>query len=227
MKKPTSKTLLLITFLLLTIYFTDTPIQAQNETEPISTHYVFPDFVIGSVKMKYGLTEEAVMDYNMLTEEMIFEKNGGRLAMDKLDKIDTVYIESRKFIPHDKVFYEVLVNDRVALFIQHKCNLLPAGSPAGYGGTSETSATTSLSMLINSGSMYKLKLPSEYHVTDASQFWIRRDNTFYKANSNSQILKIFPEKSKEIKQFIKQNNLNIKNTEDLITLVNKCNELIR
>lgn len=223
MKQPTSNTPLLITFLFLATYFTDTQIQAQNDT----THYVFPEFVAGSVKMKDGLTEVAMMDYNKLTEEMVFEKDGIKLALDSLEAIDTVYIESRIFVPHEKVFYEVIVMGPVSLFIQHKCNLLSAGSPSGYGGTSETGAARSISVLAKSGSAYKLKLPSEYHVTDATQFWIRRKGIFYKANSGPQIIKVFPDKSKEIKQFIKQNKLDLKNIYDLITLVVKCNEFVR
>jgi hypothetical protein len=35
-----------------------------------------------------------------------------------------------------KFFYEVLVKGRVSLFEKDKCNLLAAGNPAGYRGTS-------------------------------------------------------------------------------------------
>jgi len=90
MKKPISNSLLLITFFFLTSCFTETQIQAQNETEPIATHYVFPDFVKGSVKMKNGITEEAVMDYNMLTEEMVFEKNGTKLDLKNTNDLITL-----------------------------------------------------------------------------------------------------------------------------------------
>ena len=227
MKKPISNTTLLIIFLFLVTYLTDTQAQVQNDTSLIATHYVFPDFVLGSVKMKDGLTESAIMNYNMLTQEMIFEKDGVMLALDSLVAIDTVYIESRIFVPHENVFYEVLVRGPVSLFVQHKCNILAAGNPSGYGGTSETGASRSLSSLTNSGRAYKLTLPSEFHVTDGTKFWIRRDNTFYKANNSAQIINIFPEKGIEIKQFIKQNKLDLKNTNDLVALVVKCNEFTR
>ncbi len=227
MKNPTSKTLLLIAFLFLATCFTESMMQAQSETEPIVSHYVFPKFVKGSVKMKNGSSQIAMMDYNMLTEEMIFEKDENKFALDKLETIDTIYIENRKFVPHEKVLYEIVINAPVSLFVQHKCNLLAGGSPVGYGGTSETSATTSMSSINGSGGALKLKLPSDYHITKATQFWIRRNNIFYKANNDRQFMKIFPEKSKELKQFIELNNLDIKNTNELIILVNKCNELGR
>lgn len=223
MKKQTCNYPLLIIVFLMTAYCTDTQLQAQDD----STHYVLQEFAIGSVKMKDGRTEIASMDYNTLTEEMIFEKNGVMLALDSLEAIDTVSIESRIFIPHQNVFYELLVKGPVSLFVQHKCNLLAAGNPSGYGGTSETGASRNLTSLTNSGRAYRLKLPSEYHITDATQFWIRKNGMFYKSNTASQITKVFPEKSKEIKQFIKDRKLDLKNTKDLVTLIVKCNEFAR
>jgi hypothetical protein len=223
MKKYLSAGSLTPVILSLVYLLTSAPIFAQTDT----THYVLPSFVTGSVKMKDGRTEIAKMDYNKLTQEMIFEKNGVMLALDSLEAIDTVTLESRVFVPHDKIFYEVLVKGPVSLFIDHKCNLLSAGNPSGYGGTSETGASRNLSSLTNSGRAYHLRLPSDYHVTDASMFWIRSKNEFYKANTASQIIKVFPEKSKEIKQFIKDKKLNLKETIDLVTLIVKCNEFAR
>lgn len=213
--------------LVLAVFFSEITVDAQDKSESISMHYVLPDFVKGLVKLKSGKTEEVVMNYNKVTEEMIYDNGGTKLAMTNLESIDTVYLGSRRFIPHGKIFYEVLINDNISLFIKHKCNLLQAGSPSGYGGTSETSATNSISILVGSGSMYKLELPKEYHVKDASQFRISKDNSEYIIANQKQFLKIFPKQSEELEQFIKQNKLNVKNQDDLIILVAKCNELLR
>lgn len=201
-------------------------INGQDNSEIVSKHYVLPAFVKGSVLMKSGKTQTAVINYNMITEEMIFENGSTRLAMNNLEKIDTIYLDSMKFVPHNKIFYEVLINDKIPLFKKHKSNLLQSGTPAGYGGTSETSATTSISILAGSGALYKLQLPKEYHVKDASQFWISKDNTESIVTNQKQFLKIFPEKSKELEQFIKQNKLNVRKQDDLIILIKKCNELM-
>ncbi len=202
------------------------PVYAQDKSEPISTHYVLPEFEKGIVRMKNGHTEEAIVNYNMISEEMIFEKGTTRLAMDKIETIDTVYLGSRKFVPYEKYFLEILLEDRVSLFIRHKRNILQSGSPAGYGGTTETGAAHSISYLAGSGSLYKLQLPSEYHLTDASQFWIKKESSFFRIGTERQILEIFPEKSKEIKQFMRQNKINLRKEKDMITLINKCNELL-
>ena len=223
MKKYVSGKSILLTFLFFIFYFTDTLIQAQNDT----VYFIFPQFVQGSVKMKTGRIEVAFMNYNKATEEMIFEKDGVLMALDSLQTIDTVYIESRVFIPHNKVFYELLVKGKVSLFVQNKSNLVDAGSYSGYGGKTETGAVRNLTSISNSVQTYKFKLPTDSYVTDATLFWITKDDKFYKSNTASQIMKVFPEKSKEIKQFIKDHKLDLKNTNDLITLIVKCNEFVR
>jgi hypothetical protein len=212
--------------LFITTCFCGIPNNAQDKSEPISTHYVLPEFEKGIVRMKDGHTEEAIVDYNMISEEMIFEKGGKRLAMDKIENIDTVYLGSRKFIPYEKYFLQVLLEDRVSLFIRHKRNILQSGSPAGYGGTTETGAAHSISYLVGSGNLYKLQLPSDYHLTDASQFWIKKDSTFFRIGTERQFLDIFPEKSKEIKQYLRQNKINLRKEKDVTSLINKCNELL-
>jgi hypothetical protein len=219
--------LILILTMLLSAGSFGIPVNGQENSDSLYSHYLLPDFVKGSVKMKNGKTETAIMDYNMLSEEMIFEKEGSKLAIKNVEAIDTVYLGSRIFIPHEKIFFEILINDKVTLFIQHKCKLLLPGNSDGYGVTSETSATTSISVLISSGNLYKLKLPEEYRLRDASQFWITGDKSIYRITSERQILKLFPEKSLEIKQFIKQKKLNLRKQEDMAVLITRCNELLR
>ncbi len=219
--------MLLMSLFLVIPYLTENRLLAQSDTANFVSHYVLPAFVKGTVKMKDGRIEAAMMDYNKLTEEMIFDKDGTKLALVSIEKIDTVYLDTHRFVPHEKVFYEVLVKGRVSLFEQDKCNLLAAGNNSGYGGTTETGVSRSVSMLTNSGRAYMLHLPRDYHVTDASQFWISRSGKYYKANNASQIIKVFPGKSKEIRQFIKVNNLELKNPVDVVKLIVKCNEFVR
>jgi len=126
-----------------------------------------------------------------------------------------------------RFFMRYWLKGRVSLFEQDKCNLLAAGNPAGYGGTTETGVSRSVSVLPNSGRAYMLHLPRDYHVTDASQFWIRKKGNYYKANNVSQIIKVFPERSKEIKEFIKVHNLDLKDPSDVVKLIVKCNEFVR
>ncbi|GEO07796.1 hypothetical protein [Segetibacter aerophilus] len=104
--------------------------QENGYTAPINP-YVFPTFVEGTAKQKSGEVNKALFNYNTVTEEMIFDQGGKQLALDKIENIDTVYIEDRKFIPFGNVFYEVATTGKIPLFIQHKMQLIPPGNNSG------------------------------------------------------------------------------------------------
>lgn len=80
---------------------------AQNEKNILS-HYLFPEFIQGQVRLKSGTITESRLNYNALTEEMIFENNGKHLAIAKPESIDTIYIQGKKFIPEVKYFMKYL-----------------------------------------------------------------------------------------------------------------------
>ena len=86
--------------------------------------YVFPEFVKGTVLQKGGGVVEAVLNYNTITQEMMFAQNGSNMVMDQADNIDTIYIENRKFIPARSVYLEKLTDTSVPLYIQYKSKAL-------------------------------------------------------------------------------------------------------
>lgn len=65
-----------------------------------------------------------MLNYNSITQEMIFLQNGAYLALGQLENIDTVYIAVRKFTPVKDVFYEVATETPVPLLINHKCKVM-------------------------------------------------------------------------------------------------------
>lgn len=200
---------------------------AQTITDDSSPQYLFPEFAMGIVKMKNGSSQSALMNYNTLTEKMVFKQNGNLMDMTNLDRIDTISLQNAKFVPVAEVFYEVLVNAPISLFVQHKSDLKSTGRPAAYGTTSQTSGPTSLSKLYTHNRSYNLKLPEDFKVTPSSVNWIRINGIMHKFLTERQFLRIFPGKENDKKKVINQTNLDIKNQNDLINLVNYCNELIK
>ena len=196
---------------------------AQDNGKMI-THYLFPEFYAGKILMKTGNIEESRLNYNSLTEEMIFEDGGKYLALANVNTIDTVYIHDRKFIPAGKVFYEVSVNMKIPLLIKHTCRVIPPGKPTAYGGTSETTSVTIINNLFQSGRAYDLKLPDDYKITSSTNFYLKLENNYIRINNVKQVIKCFPDKEKEIKEFIELNGTDFDNQKDLIDLIIFCNK---
>ncbi len=123
-------------------------VEAQNQTSVKElNHYTFPDFMEGTVKKKTGETIKTLLNYNTITQEMIFQQSGKYLALDEIESIDSVNLQGKTFVPAKRVFYEVLTYTPVALYIQHKTEVVPPGNNTGFG-TTETSAITNLNNLI-------------------------------------------------------------------------------
>ena len=132
------------TFYLLIFSLLVTNLPAQVKRLEL-THYLFPEFTKGVVLMKTGVKNEALLNYNSLTEEMIFENRGIKLAVGELEQIDTVYINGRKFFLLNNKFVELIYHSKFDLYAEHKCDVSDPGKPAGYGGTSQTSAISTYS----------------------------------------------------------------------------------
>lgn len=183
------------------------------------THYLFPEFTKGIVLMKTGVKNEALLNYNSLTEEMIFENKGIKLAVGQLEQIDTVYISGRKFLPLNSKFVELIYHSKFDLFAEHKCNLVDPGKPAGYGGSSQTSATTTYSTFFSGSQAYELKLPESYETKSFTFYWLKKDGELNKFVSIRQLMKLFGEKEKLIKNYTKKQSIKIDDQKSIVSLI--------
>ncbi len=183
------------------------------------THYLFPEFTKGVVLMKTGIRNEAVLNYNALTEEMIFETRGTKLALGQLESIDTVYISDRKFIPRDNTFIELLFKSKYSLYADYKCKLKDPGKPAGYGGTSQTSAITTYSTFFAGGRPYEMKLPEGFETQSSVEYWLDKDGKLNKFLSIRQLSKLFDEKESVYKSYIKKHDVKYDDQASVIELL--------
>jgi hypothetical protein len=198
---------------------------SQTKSDGLKPQYLFTKFSLSQIKIKNSNVLTNLMNYNIVTEKMVFIKNDQYFDLINPQMIDTIYLNDRVFIPIGKTFYEVLLSGPVSLFIQHRGELLPPAKPAGYGGTSQTSATSSLSSISTSTGQYNLSLPSDYTVNVTNIYWIRKDNEWLSFTNEKQFLKLFPEKSTQLKSFIKENHLMINNPEQIKKIVEYSNNM--
>ena len=216
-----------IIFLLLPgVLLAQTAISQTPGTSQVTylSHYVFPAFVKGRVLQKGGGIQAATLNYNSMTQEMVFEQNGGYLALGQPENIDTVFIETRKFIPSGAVFYEVVPAGAMPLYINHKCKVTPPGNDVGYGSTSQTSSPGNISKIASNSVSYSLKLPDDYKITPETELLLKKDNEYRKITNAKQLSKLFPAREDAIQEFVKKNKTNFKNQDDVVKLIIFCNQ---
>ena len=190
----------------------------------VSPHYLLPEFTKGKVLLKAGNPKELKMNYNIITEEMIFEYPGKYLALTGIETIDTVIILGRKFIPSGKIFHELLLNSRVPLFAKYTCTVTPPGKPSGYGGTSQTSSITVIDQLFSKGRAYEMELPDDYVVVPNTEYLLFKNGNFIRIYNIKQVIKIFPEKGSQIKEYNKKRKTDFNKQDDVISLITFCDK---
>ncbi len=197
---------------------------AQQPDSSRMAHFVFPGFIKGAVAQKNGHREEALMNYNSVTQEMVFVQNGNYLALSQLENIDTIYLGGRKFIPVKDAFYEVATDTRVPLYINYHSNLLAPGKPAGYGASSEAGSIDNVSQVNTKTQLFRFRLPEDYKVVPETEFFLKKDNDFIRIYTVKQVTKLFPGRADAIQDFVRKNKTNFKNPDDMTRLIRFCNE---
>lgn len=197
------------------IHFTVYP---QVKIEPI-THYLLPEFTPGVVLMNSGEKHEALLNYNCLTEEMIFDNQGAKLALADLDQVDTAYVAGRKFFLINNKWVELLLDSKYGLYAENKCTLKDPGKPAAYGGTSQVAATSSYSSYFSGGQVYELQLPQGFETIPAIKYWLQKDGKRSEVLNFRQLAKKFPEKGDLIKQYVKNQNVTFDNQASMVDLI--------
>lgn len=210
--------ILVISMFMLTI-MSNSPVE-----ELAKTHYVFKTFRKGTVTFKNGTKQEASLNYNLATKEMIFEQNGVNLAMSNVEFIDSVEIRGFKFIPVKKEFFLIAVPGSFPLYVEYTCEVEIPAKEAAYGGTSQLSSTSSLSSFSSSGQIYQLQLPVDYKVKPYKFFWTKDSKKRYvRISSAKKLAKIFTEKATEIDMYVQKNKTDFRNQEDVEKLFKALN----
>jgi len=187
--------------------------------EKTINHYVFPEFVNGKVLMKDGTSYERLLNYNSLTEEMIFEYESKKLAISSQDMVDTVYINKRKFVRLNNKFLELIHTSGVDLYAERKCSVTKPGVEGAYGQKTNNTAVNSLSYYRGVGLYRKLELPNELKTRAYVYYWLKKGGNFSKFVKLRQLQKMYPNKKAIFKAYVKEHDVEFKDQEGLVGLI--------
>jgi hypothetical protein len=188
---------------------------------PGLSHYVLAEFTGGDILMKNGQQVKAWLNYNSLSEQMIFDENGKKLAIteNQLKLIDTIYLNNRKFCRIDNTFLELLYHSKNNLYAEYKCRLEAPGTTNGYGGNSQTSSNSSFSSIEERGIQYELSLPAGYKAKPYTIYWLKRNGKMSSFKNINQLMKLYSDKKALFKSFKKNHELDYNNQESIIELI--------
>jgi hypothetical protein len=179
--------------------------------------FLYPEFYNGKILFKDKSERKAALNYNTLFQQMIYVRDGGMLALDNIVTIDTVYINTVKFVQVDTFFCEVrLVGSPLSLFIKYEVEIADAAPATPYGGSSRTGAVQSISSYRWSpATPYQLKVPENYNVRKFISCYIRSNNQLLQIKDAKQIKQLYPANEKQLSLFIREHHIAFDKTTDM------------
>ena len=127
---------------------------------------------------------------------------------------------NRKFFILNDGFVELLHRSEFELYAEHRCNVKYPGKPAPYGGTSETSSTTTYSGIYSGGIMYELKLPDDYTIKPYTIYWLKRDREPERFVNMKQLSKLFDDRKDLIREYLRTHPVEYEDPESIVQLIN-------
>lgn len=197
-------------------------ISSYPQTQKVETiQFLFPEFTQGLILMKGGNSQDVLLNYNSLTEQMIFENEGIKRAIGKneMELIDSIVIKDRIFIPLNSNFVELIYHSTWDLYVEYKCNLLEKGTPIGYGSRSRTTSIKSYSAFYSEGSSHELILPNGYELESHIHYWLKKNGKLNKFLNIRELKKLYKDKKKLIKEYVKKHDVKYDNKESIIQLI--------
>lgn len=203
------------------------PVFSQTDSLINLPNLLIPRFTKSIIKLKSGEIYTATLNYNTVDQEMVFMQKKIFLVLNEPEKVDTIFMANRTFVPFPKGFYEVLVKGFITLFVQHKSYVEYEGSPTLYGAKSQTTPPSNVRQIYGANGPINLKLPQGYKVSEDSQYWVRTSSKMEAFKTKKQFLKIFQEKKSELDNFITKNKTDFNNRNNVIELITFCNQLYK
>ncbi len=184
------------------------------------SHYLFPNFSDGVILMRSGAQNTLSLNLNTLTEQMVFDNKGQKLAIAKKEMplIDTIYLQNRKFVVLNQKFVESVHHSNWSLFKEYQSKLIE-NKPSGYGGPTETSSSSFVTHMKGNGRLMELEIPDGYKIKSTSFYWLRKDGALKKISKIKDLKKLYPEKVSLFKDYLKNNKVEYNNPESLINLI--------
>lgn len=200
---------------------------AQVGVNPTTSPFTFTEFTTGTVYQKNGAKLDATLNYNTVTQEMMFDQNGSKLILDQSDNIDSLDIQDRIFVPAKVGFYEKLSKTPIALYAQYKGKITKGDALGGRIGTSNSTLNGTVGGTKSSTDKpgnYDIKLMDGFIMDTQVIYWLKKDKDYTQVSNLKVFAKQFPGKEALIDAFIKENHIAFGKVQDMIKLIEFSNK---
>ena len=191
-----------------------------TESVSMTDLYQYAQFITGKVFFKPGDSAMAKLNYNKLLNEMQFiDPKGDTLDIANAATIRLIRIDTDVFY-YDNGYVQ-LIKDTNGIKLASKQTLVMTGKEkiGAYGMANPTSAIDSYGTLIDPRGIYKLVPREDITLTKKTQYYFGDKYNHFIWATRKNLLREFSKVSKPLNAYLKENNTDFNNREDLEKLL--------
>ncbi len=195
---------------------------------PIADRYRYPQFMIGNVVYRNGVSGAGKLNYNRLLGEMQFiDVKGDTMALADEQNIAHVTIGSDRFyVNPGKGCLEVIADHKsVKLAKQVVIKSMRTEKKVAYGQSSGASSVATVQPYSSNSSVHRIGSTGDQVVKEEVSYFVVDQNDRYYLLNKSAIFKVFPKHKKEIEAYLNEQSVEFTEEADLKKLIQFCSEL--
>ena len=203
-----------------------------------SRKYFFADFVKAKVLDKYGVSAIVMANYDVVNQKLMYMQNGQLMEAVNLDVIDSIYMGGSVWTYHNKQLCEVLQRQNGnRVLVGWHITKVHQGYKGAYGTTSQAPAKKleladnfGMGNLSDAGGMYNgssgvnqdkstgLNL-DVWKDKNQSTYYFNKGGREYALKGMKSVYKAFPEHKEQIKQYARENKVDMTTASGALQLI--------
>lgn len=191
-----------------------------NESIAPSDLYQYPQFVVGKVYFKPGDSGMAKMNFNRLLDEMQFiDPKGDTLSIANGGTIRSIRINNDVFYYNDGYIRLLQDTNGIKLAVKETLRVAGKDKAGAYGVTNPASATDSYGSLVNQKATYNLVPREDIILSKKTQYYFGDKYNRFVWATRKNLLEQFSDHSRTLNAFLKDNNIDLNNRDDIEKLL--------
>lgn len=209
---------------------------ANAQQDKINTRFTdnsvfyFNSFENGIAYFNDGGISKANFNYNVVYNDICYIDNKQILVINNPEELDSIKIENKIFRYIDGRVFETISSGKIPVLLGRKPDLSTEKPSGAYGTESTTSAASKKTSFYTNATNYEgdhcnIGNEEDREIPILEKYYMLIDNELVLA-TKTQINKQFKNNKSDIKNFINENNINIRDKKDLVSLASFLEKLL-
>ena len=185
---------------------------------PFNERYQYKEFIAGRIQLNNGIVSDKMLNYDFLNGEMEYIKGKDTLAIANAQEIRRIIVASDTFYYNKGAYLQLISGGALKVALKQYIKLKEVQKKDSYGTSSSGSATNSYGSLPTAGNFYKLVANEDMIFQRTLEYYLSDPQGGFVQYNKKNVLHLYPEHEKVIKDYLKSNKINFDKRDDLISL---------